>query len=180
MKRLLVANRTLEHAQALATATAASRLPLSELDRHLAEADIVITATASREPVLGASQVAAALKARRHRPMFLLDLAVPRDIAADVARARRRLPVHRRRPRAGDRGQPRSRREAAQQAEAIIDLQVEHYLAWWQAQGRQDALRQLAQPTARRRATQALAQAREQLGAGRGPGAKCCNAWRTS
>ncbi len=165
VKRLLVANRTLEHAQALAGRHGGVALPLSELERHLAEADIIISATASRAPILDRAQVASALKLRKHRPMFLLDLAVPRDIAADVAT----LPdvylytvddldqaIEENRA---------SRREAAQQASAIIDLQVEHYLSWWQAQGRQDALKHLRADGALAR-DQALARAQEQLAQG--------------
>lgn len=168
VKRLLVANRTLEHAQVLAGRHGGYALPLSELARHLPEADIVITATASREPILDRPQVAAALKARKHRPMFLLDLAVPRDIAADVAELadvylytvddlEQVIEENR-----------ASRREAAQQAEAIIDLQVEHYVSWWQAQGRQDALRQLRSNGLIAR-DQALAKALEQLEQGEDP-----------
>ncbi len=165
VQRLLVANRTLEHAQTLASRHGGVALPLSELARHLPEADIIITATASREPILHRDQVTAALKARKHRPMFLLDLAVPRDIAADVARLadvylytvddlEQVIEENR-----------ASRREAAEQAEAIIDLQVEHYIAWWQAQGRQDALKRLrASGVAARE--QMLAKAREQLAQG--------------
>jgi len=165
VRRLLVANRTLEHAQVLATRHGGMALPLSEVDRHLPDADIVISATASRLPVLQRAQVAAALKARRQRPMFLLDLAVPRDIAPDVAT----LPnvylytvddleqvIEENRA---------SRREAAQQAEAIIDLQVEHYLGWWQAQGRQDALRNLRADGESAR-DETLARARDALAAG--------------
>lgn len=165
-KRLLVANRTLEHAQTLASRHGGYALPLSELERHLPEADIVITATASREPVLRRAAVQSALKTRKHRPIFMLDLAVPRDIEASVAE----LPdvylytvddleqvIEENRA---------SRREAAEQAQAIIDLQVEHFMAWWRAQGRQDALKAM-----RRRAEEAreqmLARAHEQLAAGR-------------
>ena len=168
VKRLLVANRTLEHAQTLAGRHGGVALPLSELGRHLPEADIVITATASREPILDRAQVAAALKVRKHRPMFLLDLAVPRDITADVAELadvylytvddlEQVIEENR-----------ASRREAAQQAEAIIDLQVEHYLSWWQAQGRQDALKHLRSDGALAR-EQALAKAQEQLAQGEDP-----------
>ncbi|WP_034221732.1 glutamyl-tRNA reductase [Arenimonas donghaensis] len=165
-KRLLVANRTLEHAQALASRHGGYALPLSELSRHLPEADIIITATAAREPVLRHDSVKAALKARRHRPVFMLDLAVPRDIEASVAG----LPdvylytvddleqvIEENRA---------SRREAAEQAQAIIDLQVEHYMAWWRAQGRQDALKALRNRGELAR-EDALARAREQLAAGR-------------
>ncbi|WP_146908950.1 glutamyl-tRNA reductase [Arenimonas daejeonensis] len=167
-KRLLVANRTLEHAQALASRHGGYALPLSELERHLPEADIVITATASREPVLRRTAVQAALKTRKHRPMFLLDLAVPRDIEASVAE----LPdvylytvddleqvIEENRA---------SRREAAEQAQAIIDLQVEHFMAWWRAQGRQDALKSLRSRGEAAR-EEALARAREQLALGKDP-----------
>ncbi len=85
VKRLLVANRTLAHAQEIAGRHGGFALPLGELDRHLAEADIVFSATAARTPVLTREQVAAALKTRRHRPMMLLDLAVPRDIEPETA-----------------------------------------------------------------------------------------------
>lgn len=167
-RRLLVANRTLEHAQALASQVGGYALPLTELARHLPEADIVISATAAREPVLRRDAVQAALKARRHRPMFLLDLAVPRDIEASVGELsdvylytvddlEQVIEENR-----------ASRREAAAQAEAIIDLQVDHFMAWWQAQGRQDALRALrARGEAAR--DEALARAREQLAAGKDP-----------
>jgi glutamyl-tRNA reductase len=106
-----------------------------------------------------------ALRARRHRPMFLLDLAVPRDIAPDVGKLKDAYLYT-----VDDLEQVieenrASRREAAQQAEAIIGLQVEHYMAWWQAQGRQDALKKLrAHGEATR--TELLAQAREQLASG--------------
>ncbi len=140
VKRLLVANRTLEHAQSLAGRFGGYALPLSELSRHLPEADIVITATAARLPIVQKQMVSQALKARRHQPMFLLDLAVPRDIAEDVRELsdvflytvddlEQVIEDNR-----------SSRREAARQAEAIIDLQVDHFMAWWQARSRQDAL----------------------------------------
>lgn len=168
VQRLLVANRTLEHAQALASRHGGVALPLAELARHLPEADIVISATASRLPVLDKIQVAAALKQRRHRPMFLLDLAVPRDIAADVAELADVYLYTVDDLEQVIEGNKASRREAAQQAEAIIDIQVEHYLNWWRAQGRQDALKQLRAGGANAR-DQALAKAQEQLAAGENP-----------
>jgi glutamyl-tRNA reductase len=167
-RRLLVANRTLEHAHALAGRIGGYALPLAELDRHLAEADIVISATASREPVLGRALVADALRARRHRPMFLLDLAVPRDVAADVATLEDvYLYTVDDLDQVIEEGR-RSRREAAEQAEAIIDLQVEHFMGWWRGSFRQDTLKRL-----RARGTEVreevAARAREMLAAGRPP-----------
>jgi glutamyl-tRNA reductase len=168
VQRLLVANRTLEHAQVLAERHGGVALPLSELHRHLAEADIVISATASRTPVITREAVQAALVARRHRPMFLLDLAVPRDIAPDVATLDDVYLYTVDDLEQAIEGNRASRREAAQQADAIIELQCEHYLAWWRAQGRQDALRQLRTDGEAAR-DRALAKARQELAAGADP-----------
>lgn len=168
VKRLLVANRTLEHAQSLASRFGGVALPLDELERHLAEADIVLSATASREPILRREAVKQALRQRRHRPMFLLDLAVPRDIEPAIAELddvflysvddlEQVIDENR-----------RSRREAAEQAEAIIELQVEHYLSWWRASGEQDTLKRLRQSGEATRDA-VLARASELLAQGRSP-----------
>jgi glutamyl-tRNA reductase len=168
VKRLLVANRTLAHAQELASRHGGVALPLAELDRHLAEADVVVSATASREPVVTRAQVAAALAQRRHRPMLLLDLAVPRDIEAGVATLKdvflytvddleRAIEENR-----------RSRREAAQEAEAIIEMQTARFVETLHASTRQAPLKRLRAHGERTRA-EALAKARQQLAAGEQP-----------
>jgi glutamyl-tRNA reductase len=167
-RRLLVANRTLSHAQELASRHGGVALPLGELDKHLAEADIVLSATASREPVLHRPQVQAALARRRHRPMLLLDLAVPRDIAADVAELddvflytvddlQRAIEDNR-----------RSRREAAAEAEAIIELQVARYMETVAASSRTAPLKRLRAHGEAARA-EVLARARAQLASGEAP-----------
>lgn len=169
-RRLLVANRTLAHAQDLATRHGGVALPLSDLDRHLSEADIVLSATASRLPVLHKPQLAAALAARRHRPMLLLDLAVPRDIAPDVAELRdvflytvddleRAIEDNR-----------RSRRDAAMEAEAIVDVQVARYVEALAASTRTDPIKYLRAhgETAR---SDVLGKARAQLASGQSPDA---------
>lgn len=168
VQRLLVANRTLAHAQALASRHGGMALPLEELDKHLAEADVVISATASRQPILRLPQVEHALRQRRHRPMMLLDLAVPRDIEQAVGELRdiylytvddleRAIEDNR-----------RSRREAAEQAEAIIELQTARFIEQWHASSRQQPLLQLRAHGEAARAD-ALAKARQQLAAGLPP-----------
>lgn len=143
VKRLLIANRTLAHAQELASRHGGVALPLTELERHLAEADVVFSATAAREPVILQRQVAAALRARRHKPMLLFDLAVPRDIEAGVGElADAYLYTVDDMERAVEENR-RSRREAAAEAETIIDLQVSRYMENLRATHLQAPLRQL-------------------------------------
>lgn len=133
VRRLIVANRTLDNAQALAGRFGGYAIALTDLDKHLAEADIVISSTASREPVLSRSMVATAIATRRRKPMFLVDIAVPRDIEAEVAR----LPdvflytIDDLREVIDE--NLRSRQQAAEEAEAMIELSVEHFMAWWRA-----------------------------------------------
>ncbi|HXS72594.1 MAG TPA: glutamyl-tRNA reductase [Rhodanobacteraceae bacterium] len=168
VRRLIVANRTAENAQALAKRFGGYAIALADLPQHLAEADIVLAATASREPVLTRAMLETALKARRRRPMFLLDLAVPRDIEASAVQ----LPdvflyTIDDLKQVIDSSQ-RSRENAAHDAEAIIELQVERYLAWRRAIALDQPLRTLrADAEAQRDAV--LARAREMLAAGRPP-----------
>ncbi len=83
--RLIVANRTLGRAHELAEKFSAEAILLSDIPEHLHRADIVITSTASQLPLLGKGAVESALKRRRHKPMFMVDIAVPRDIETEVA-----------------------------------------------------------------------------------------------
>ncbi|KGK57723.1 glutamyl-tRNA reductase [Xanthomonas arboricola] len=166
VRRLLIANRTLAHAQTLASQHGGYALPLTDLERHLAEADVVFSATAAREPVVTRAQVEQALRARKRKPMLLFDLAVPRDIEASVAQLgdaylytvddlERAVEDNR-----------RSRREAADQAEAIIDLQVARYVETVQANARQAPLKRLRAFGDSTR-DELLAKARQQLSNGK-------------
>jgi glutamyl-tRNA reductase len=85
VKRLVIANRTLSRAQALAAEIKGYAVDLSAVDKELADADIVISCTASSVPIVTKKAAAAAVRARRHRPIFMVDLAVPRDIETEVA-----------------------------------------------------------------------------------------------
>ena len=82
--RLFIANRSIERAQDLAGQFGGFALPLSEIEGTLPEADILITSTAATEPIVSTAQIAAAIKARKHRPIFACDIAVPRDIEASA------------------------------------------------------------------------------------------------
>src|ERR687888_1536568 len=82
--RLAVANRTLERAEKLARRFSAEPIELRSLAEHLHEYDIVVSCTASSLPILGKGLVERALRARRRRPIFMVDLAVPRDIEREA------------------------------------------------------------------------------------------------
>jgi len=79
-------NRTLERAQELARRFEGSVQPLTDLPDFLARHDIIITCTASQLPIIGKGLVERALRTRRHRPMLMIDLAVPRDVEAEAGR----------------------------------------------------------------------------------------------
>ena len=83
--RMFVANRSVERAQELAGQFGGFALPLSEIEGTLPEADILVTSTAATEPVITFEQMRAAIKARKRKPIFAVDIAVPRDIEASVA-----------------------------------------------------------------------------------------------
>lgn len=84
IKHVIVANRTLKRASDLATEFGAEPVLLADIPGLLHRADIVISSTASQLPLLGKGAVEAALKKRRHKPMFMIDIAVPRDIEPQV------------------------------------------------------------------------------------------------
>lgn len=84
-KRITVANRTLERAQTLARQFNGHAITLSDLPEQLAQNDIIVTCTASQLPILGKGMVERALKTRRHKPLFIVDLAVPRDVETEVS-----------------------------------------------------------------------------------------------
>ena len=132
--QLIIANRTFENAHALAARFGGFAIALSELPGHLANADILVSSTASQLPILGKGSVESAIKIRKHKPMFMIDLAVPRDIEPEVGQLNDvylytvddlentvEESLH-------------SRRQAAKQAEVIIDTEVEHFMAWLRAQ----------------------------------------------
>jgi glutamyl-tRNA reductase len=81
---VVIANRTVERGLALANRLGGTAIRLEELGERLSQFDIVVSCTASPLPILGLGMVERAIKIRRHRPMFMVDLAVPRDIEVEV------------------------------------------------------------------------------------------------
>jgi len=128
--RMIIANRTVERAHALASQFDGYAIALSELPAHLAEADIIISSTASTLPILGKGSVESALKQRKHRPMFMVDIAVPRDIEPEVDELDDVYLYSVDDLQEIIQENLQSRQDAANQAEEIIDTQVEHFMGW--------------------------------------------------
>lgn len=132
---MIVANRTVKRAKKLADQFNADAVALQRLPEMLPKADIVISSTASPLPILGKGAVEGALKKRKHRPMFMVDLAVPRDIEAEVSSLRDVYlytvdDLHDVIQDGLD-----SRKQAAEQAEKLVDVQVSAFMSWLQGQG---------------------------------------------
>ncbi len=85
-RRITVANRTLERGEALAARFSGDAMRLDEIGDRLAEYDVIVSCTASPLPIIGLGMVERAIKARRHRPIVMVDLAVPRDIEPEIAK----------------------------------------------------------------------------------------------
>lgn len=85
IKKIIVANRTLTRAEDLAKEFNAEAIILGDIPEHIHRADIVISSTASQLPILGKGVVEDALKVRKHKPIFMVDIAVPRDIEEQVS-----------------------------------------------------------------------------------------------
>jgi len=129
-KTMAVANRTLERGERLAGRFGAQALRLADLPARLHEFDAVVSCTASSLPIIGLGAVERALKQRRHRPMFMVDLAVPRDIEPEVAQLQDVYLYTVDDLSALVQTAGEKRQAAVEQAEAIIDAGVESFAHW--------------------------------------------------
>lgn len=130
IKRIIVANRTLEKAHELASQFDGFAIALTEIPGHLPEADIVISSTASPLPVLGKGTVESALKQRKHQPIFMVDIAVPRDIEPEVGNLEDIYLYTVDDLQEVIQDNLRSRQEAAEQAKEIIEQQTLEFMSW--------------------------------------------------
>ncbi|MCD6079496.1 MAG: hemA [Ramlibacter sp.] len=129
-KGIAIANRTLERGEKLAGRFGAEVMRLADLPTRLQEFDIVVSSTASQLPIIGLGAVERALKARKHRPMFMVDLAVPRDIEPEVKELEDvYLYTVDDLAHVVQSGQA-NRQAAVAQAEAIIDAGVQSFVHW--------------------------------------------------
>lgn len=163
--RLIVANRTLERAHTLATVFAGYAIALDEIPLHLGEVDLIVAATASPSVLLPAEPVRESLK-RRRRPMLLIDLAVPRDIDPAVANLDDVYLYTVDDLKEIIQDNLRSRQAAAEQAEEIIDYQVEQFMAWVRTQAGASSIHTLRQQATAIR-DEAVARALRQLAQGK-------------
>ena len=168
VKNIIVANRTVERAQSLAEQFDGKAIALADMPEHLVEADIIISSTASQLPILGKGAVERALKLRKHRPMFMVDIAVPRDIEPEV-NSLNDVYLY-----TVDDLQEvieeglQSREEAAQQAEDIIEQQVEHFMGWLRSLDAVDTICAVREQAEEVR-NEVLNNAQRQLAAGKDP-----------
>ena len=132
-RRMVVANRTLERAHRLAQRFGAATMRLADLPAELDRFDIVVSCTASSLPIIGLGMVERATRARRHKPIFMVDLAVPRDIEPEVGRLDDVFLYT-----VDDLGKQvasgvEHRKAAVSQAEAIIETSVDSFMQWLSA-----------------------------------------------
>lgn len=166
--RLIIANRSLERARRLAARYGGEGIALSEIPHRLEATDIVLASTASSLPILGKGSVERALRRRKHRPMFMVDIAVPRDIEPEVAQLEDIYlftidDLHN-----VVNENMESRREAASEAHKMLAMEIAHFEQQLKSLEAAPAIRQLRKDAEAVR-MQTLEQARRMLAAGREP-----------
>ncbi len=129
-KQITIANRTLERGEKLAAQFGANTMRLADLPEHLHEYDAVISCTASSLPIIGLGAVESALKKRKRRPIFMVDLAVPRDIESEVKDLRDVYLYTVDDLASVVRTGQAQRQAAVEQAEVIIDHGVQSFMLW--------------------------------------------------
>jgi glutamyl-tRNA reductase len=129
-RRLLVCNRTHERAVELAREFGGEAVPYERLNDHLVAADIVLTSTGATQPIITAAQIAGLRKAMRYRPIFMIDIALPRDVEAAVGEIDDVYLYNIDDFQQVVAGTIEQRKEAVESARQIVERQVEEFVAW--------------------------------------------------
>ena len=140
VEQITVANRTVARAEAMAKGVGAKVITLAQIPDHICDADIVISSTGSTLPIIGKGMIETALKKRKHQPMLMIDIAVPRDIEEKVGDLEDVF-LYTVDDLQGIVAQNmEKRRKAAGEAEQIVSNQTSDFMAWLRGLNTQDAV----------------------------------------
>ena len=168
VSKLIIANRTLERAESVATPLGGRAITLNQIPDVLHECEIVIASTASPLPILGKGAVERALKKRRHNPMFMVDIAVPRDIEPEVGKLADVYLYSVDDLQEVIEENMRSRQDAAQAAERLVELGTDEFMQRQRARAAVDVLKRYRQQAEQQR-DQELSKALAKLERGSDP-----------
>jgi len=166
IKHMIIANRSVDKGQALADQFGAEAIALPQIPDYLHKADIVISSTASPLPILGKGAVEKALKKRKHKPMFMCDIAVPRDVEAQVNELDDVYLYTVDDLQEIIQENIESRQEAAEQARDIIENQIDDFLNWERSLDSVEVIREIRE-NAQTIADETLHKAQSQLAQGK-------------
>jgi len=138
---IVIANRSVENATKLANELGGLGIPLQQIGDYLPEADIVISSTAAPLPIIGKGTVEWALKKRKHKPIFMVDIAVPRDIEAEVGELDDIYLYTVDDLQSVIEENMSSREEAAKHAEIMIEAEVQNFMGWIRAQDKMQLIK---------------------------------------
>ena len=165
VRKIIIANRSVERAQKLANEFDGEAISLQHIGTHLYRSDIVIASTASPLPIIGKGTVERALKQRKRKPIFMVDLAVPRDIEPEVNELDDIYLYSVDDLQSVIEENMENRQQAALQAHEIIDVQVDNFLDWQRSLSAVDVIAQIRQHT-QNISDEVLNKAKKQLAAG--------------
>jgi len=165
VENIIIANRSVERAQKLADEFNGEAISLQHISDHLYRSDIVISSTASPLPIIGKGTVERALKQRKNEPIFMVDLAVPRDVEPEVSQLDDVYLYSVDDLQTVIQENMENRLQAAEQAHEIIDSQVSHFLEWQRSLGAVDIIAEIRKQT-QNQSDDVLAKAKKQLATG--------------
>jgi len=168
VRDIIIANRSVARAQTLADEFNGKAISLQHISEHLYLSDIVISSTASPLPIIGKGTVEKALKKRKHQPIFMVDLAVPRDVEPEVSELDDVYLYSVDDLQSVIKENMENRQQAAEQASEIIDIHVQHFLQWQRSLGSVDIIAEIRQQT-QNVSNDVLTKAKKQLAAGQSP-----------